>query len=139
MNALILDTSGLYALLDAAEPEHERCIKTTSDFTDFVIPELVLVEVDYWCRKRGGGPQAFVGLMADVSAGAYRLEPMSRPDWDRAVALEVQYQDLDLGLVDASVVAICERLGVEQLLTLDRRDFQVVRPRHCAALHLLPD
>ena len=44
-----------------------------------------------------------------------------------------------LGLVDASVVAVCERLQEETVLTLDRRDFTVVRPRHCAALRLLPE
>ncbi|HLY64794.1 MAG TPA: PIN domain-containing protein, partial [Chloroflexota bacterium] len=78
-------------------------------------------------------------LAADIAAGAYRLEGLSEEDLSRAAELEVAYADLDLGVVDASVIATCERLREEVVLTLDRRDFAVVRPRHCAALQLLPE
>ena len=43
-----------------------------------------------------------------------------------------------LGIVDASVVAIAEELGVSEVATLDRRHFTVVRPKHVDALSLLP-
>ncbi|WP_220502484.1 hypothetical protein [Microbispora sp. H10670] len=39
---------------------------------------------------------------------------------------------------DASVIALAERLGVRRIATLDRRDFSIVRPRHCPTLILLP-
>jgi predicted nucleic acid-binding protein len=48
------------------------------------------------------------------------------------------YQDLGLGLVDASVIAVAERLEITQIATLDHRHFRVVRPRHVAAFELLP-
>ena len=48
------------------------------------------------------------------------------------------YADLRLGAVDASVVAVAERLGATEVATLDRRHFTVVRPRHTAAFTLLP-
>jgi predicted nucleic acid-binding protein len=60
-------------------------------------------------------------------------------DIERAAELESEYLDLDLGFVDASVIAICERLGETQVATLDRRHYSVVRPRHCSHLTLLPD
>ncbi|HKY26204.1 MAG TPA: hypothetical protein VJM07_13670 [Gaiella sp.] len=41
-------------------------------------------------------------------------------------------------VVDASVVAVCERLGVTTLATLDHRYFSLVRPRHCDVLELVP-
>lgn len=31
-----------------------------------------------------------------------------------------------------------ERLNVRQIITTDRRDFSLVRPRHCVAFELLP-
>jgi len=52
--------------------------------------------------------------------------------------LVVQYADLPLGSVDASVVAVAERLGVTMVMTIDRRHFTVVRPRHVDAFTLLP-
>ena len=47
--------------------------------------------------------------------------------------------DLHLGTVDASVIALAERLGVTTIATLDWRHFTVVRPRHVEAFRLLPD
>ena len=41
-----------------------------------------------------------------------------------------QYSDMGLGLVDASVVTVCEGRGIATVATLNRRDFNVVRPRH---------
>ena len=40
--------------------------------------------------------------------------------------------------VDALIAATAERLNVKRLLTLDRRDFQLIRPRHCDGFELLP-
>jgi hypothetical protein len=45
---------------------------------------------------------------------------------------------LPLGSVDASVIAVAERLAIQEVATLDRRHFSVVRPLHVAALTLLP-
>jgi predicted nucleic acid-binding protein len=45
---------------------------------------------------------------------------------------------LPLGTVDASVVAVSERLGTHTIATLDRRHFSVVRPAHIPAFDLVP-
>lgn len=72
-------------------------------------------------------------------AGELVAEPAEPHDWGRIGEPLEQYEDLGLGIVDASVVAACERLGQTALATLDRRHFSVVRPRHCAALRLVPE
>jgi uncharacterized protein len=48
------------------------------------------------------------------------------------------YWDLRLGVVDASIVAVAERLRLVSVATMNRRDFAVVRPVHCDAFQLLP-
>jgi uncharacterized protein len=98
----------------------------------------VLVEVDYWLVKLGG-PEVWSGFVADVQRDAYRLAHLMTADLTRAAELESAYQDLDLGMVDASIVALCERLKLTELATLDRHHFSIVRPRHCSHLTLLPD
>ena len=45
---------------------------------------------------------------------------------------------MPLGTVDASVIALAERLKVSQIATLDHRHFSVVRPAHVEAFELLP-
>jgi uncharacterized protein len=48
------------------------------------------------------------------------------------------YIDLPLGIVDAAVIAIAERLRLSEIATLDHRHFAVVRPSHTRAFVLLP-
>jgi hypothetical protein len=43
------------------------------------------------------------------------------------------YLDLPLGIVDAAVIAIAERLRLAEDATIDHRHFSVVRPRHVPA------
>lgn len=136
--ALVLDTGPIVAALNRGDPDHARCAALLSGTEEeLVIPVLVLVEVDYWL-SRLAGPAVRVGFVGDVVVGAYRLENLSELDFTRAAELETTYADLALGLVDASVIATCERLGEAKVATLDRRHFSVVRPRHCRALELLP-
>jgi predicted nucleic acid-binding protein len=137
--ALVLDTGPILALLDAADPDHERCVELVEQLAeDLIVPSPVLVEVDYWTIKLLGY-EAWEIFVADLAGGAYRLEALELDDLRRAAELERTYANLDLGLVDASVLAICERLDERKVATLDRRDFSVVRPRHCSALELLPE
>jgi hypothetical protein len=43
-----------------------------------------------------------------------------------------------LGTVDASVVALAERLAASTIATFDHRHFGVVRPRHIPSFTLVP-
>jgi uncharacterized protein len=136
--ALVLDTGPILALLDSAEPDHERCVAMVhAAREDLVVPVPVLGELDYWLRKRHG-PDVWREFVDDVAAGAYRLHHLDERQLQRAAELEVTYDSLGLGLVDASVVVTCETLGETKVATLDRRDFSVVQPRHCERLTLLP-
>ena len=136
--ALVLDTGPILALLDAGDPAHESCVAMVEQLhEDLVVPTCVLVEIDYWAHKLLG-PESWDVFVGDIAAGAYRLEPLPLEDLERAAELERKYADLDLGFVDASVIALCERLGETKVATLDRRDFSVVRPNHCESLDLLP-
>jgi predicted nucleic acid-binding protein len=135
---LILDTGPIVAALNAQDPDHERCAALLANADDLLIPTSILVEVDYWLIKLGGA-QVWVDFVADIIRGAYRLAHPTEADLARAAELESTYHDLGLGLVDASIVALCERLDQTTVATLDRRHFSVVRPRHCARLELLPE
>jgi uncharacterized protein len=136
--ALILDTGPLLAALDAADPDHARCAGLISGSTeDLLVPALVLAELDYWCLKRLT-LDAWLVVLEDVELGIYIIEPPTAPDLARCRQLQEQYRDLSLGVVDASVVALAERLGEPKIATLDERHFRVARPRHVSALELLP-
>jgi predicted nucleic acid-binding protein len=134
---LVLDTGPIVAALNEKDPDHKPCAALLSDADDLLIPSPILVEVDYWLVKLGGA-QVWVDFVADITRGAYRVMHPTDADLARAAELESTYHDLDLGLVDASLIALCERLDQTTVATLDHRHFSVVRPHHCDRLTLLP-
>ncbi len=102
-----------------------------------VVPAPVLPELDYLVAERiGVGPM--LAFLQDVEDGAYEVEDLERSDYPRVRELMDSYADQEIGFVDASIVAIAERLGELKVATLDGRHFAVVRPRHADALELLP-
>ncbi len=136
--ALICDTGPLLAALDAADPDHERCAQMlTSADEDLIVPNLVLAELDYWCSRRLP-PEAWLIFLDDLLAGAYRVEPPTGGDLARCRELQARYADLALGVVDASVIALAERLSESKVATLDQRHFRAVRPANVEALELRP-
>lgn len=136
--ALICDTGPLLAALDAADPDHQTCADLLTTATeDLVVPTLVLAELDYWCHTRLTGT-AWRTFLTDVLDGVYRTEHPTIPDLARCNDLQEQYADLTLGVVDASVIALTERLHEPKVATLDHRHFATVRPAHVTALTLLP-
>ena len=97
----------------------------------------MVTEVAYLIETRIG-TDAVVRLIGDLASGDLQIEPVAVSDWLRIAELVHKYRDLPLGTVDASVVAAAERLGITAVATIDRRDFSVVRPRHCDRLRILP-
>lgn len=134
--ALILDTGPIVAMLDATDPDHERCAALIADAHEArIVPTPVLVEVEYLVRPWAG---AFAALLADIARSAITVHDLDRATTLRAGELVEQYRDLPLGFVDAAVIALTERLGERKVATLDHRHFGVVRPGHVDALDLLP-
>jgi hypothetical protein len=91
-----------------------------------IVPTLVITEVVYLLASRLG-PQAELKFLGDVASGAFDVEPVHAVDWLRIADLVTRYSDLPLGTVDASVIACAERLGVDEIATVDLRHFTVVK------------
>lgn len=97
---------------------------------------LVITEVAYLIASRlGAEPE--VRFLGDLARGAFAVEPVHAADWLRIAELVWRYRDLGLGTVDASVVAVAERMGITDVATLDRRHFGVVRPSHVETLTIV--
>ncbi len=108
-----------------------------SNAQSLIVPVTVLPEVCYLLNTYLGqeAEQHFVTALA---RGELTIEPLMISDLPRCLQLLDIYADANLGLVDVSVVAIAERLHIQQILTTDRRDFSLVRPEHWPAFELLP-
>lgn len=136
--AVIADTSGLFALTDADSRTHSAVRGyLEANQEPLVVPITVLPELDYLPASRLG-LRAELAVLRSAASGEFRVEAVTSVDPARPVALIEQYADSDIGLVDASLVAVAERLRITKVLTLDRRHFSLVRSKHCAAFSIVP-
>ncbi len=133
---LLIDTGPLYALADADDDWHARVRDfLQKDRRSLMVPVTVIPEAAYLIRKRLG-VAAEKRFTESLAAKEIAVENLTTADLRRASELLEAYDFL--GFVDASVVAIAERLKLQTLVTTDRRDFARVRPRHVRAFELLP-
>jgi predicted nucleic acid-binding protein len=132
----VVDAGPLYATADADDQDHVACreVLSRADLS-LVIPALVVAEATYFVGRRLGAraESAFLRGM-----GTLHVEGPAPEDFDRIAELVETYADFRLGGTDASVVALAERLEAEIVITLDRRHFAAVKPRHREALQLFP-
>lgn len=133
----VVDSGPLYAAVDAGDDDHQRSIAALqrSDI-QLVIPALVVAEVTFMVGRRLGArvEAAFLKGLEGFDVQAPRPD-----DWSVIADFVDEYADWPLGGTDASVAALAERLDTDTVITLDRRHFGALRPRHCDALRLLPD
>lgn len=135
---LIVDAGPLYAAAARRDKHHERSVELLSASTrPLLVPALVVTEVSYLLADRIGA-HAELAFGRALAHGELIVEPVADADWPRIAELMEQYLDLPLGVVDASVVVLAERLEAETIATLDQRHFGVVRPRHVEAFTLVP-
>ena len=102
-----------------------------------IIPVLVVTEVAYHMGDRIG-LKAELAFARSIQRGEPVIGQVAASDWGRIESLVDEYADMTLGVVDASVIALAERLRLTTIATLDRRHFSAVRPRHTEALLLVP-
>jgi predicted nucleic acid-binding protein len=136
--AIIADSGGVYAIYDRSDAFH-RGVRAAVEMAHdrIVLPAPILGEIDYLLRVRLGNA-ALLRFLEDIQEGAFVVEMVTLTDLRRCSMLIAKYRDLNLGLSDASVVAIAERLRSNQILTVDQRDFRAIRSVHGRPFRLLP-
>lgn len=142
MTALVADTGGLLRALARrpdGKPSFPNYEKALRQARAVVVPALVLAEVDYFLREHRTAMRKLIAEIFDP-ATTYEFEPTSAVDIVRALELDSKFANLDLGLVDGVVAAVCERRRVHRVLTIDHEDFGPLRvgPRWNVRLHMVP-
>lgn len=136
--SILLDTGAVYAIADRRDKWHQPVtdfIQHTRE--ELLVPVSVLPEACYLLHEHLS-PEAELAFVRSCVTDEIRVKNLIHRDLERVAELLAQYADAKLGFVDVSVMALAERLGIEQILTVDRRDFSIVRPVHCDCFELLP-
>jgi predicted nucleic acid-binding protein len=140
---VVADTPGIIAASDGNAPEHLGCQEILRHAGTVVLSALVLAEVDHLAKVRFGAwaRTAVIDFIVEQARrDRFVIAPTDLPSLETARKVQQQYADLKLDLADAVNVALAAEYRTDVILTLDRRDFRVVRPltaHNC--FRLLPD
>lgn len=135
---LLVDTGILYALADRKDKWHSRAADFISDTTfRLLVPSTVIPEACYLLNTYLG-QEAEIAFIRALIDRELIVEQVTTTDLSRAVEVMTTYADANIGMVDASLVAVAERLKLTKILTTDRRHFSIIKPKHCKGFQLLP-
>jgi uncharacterized protein len=123
---IVADTGAVLALFDRRDRHHAAVRAVFEEAPDaWVLPWAILPEVDYLVATELGR-KAQETWLADLADGAFVVEWGRDGDLPSAQRIDRRYKSLHLGLVDAVVIAVAERLHAGAIATLDLRHFGAV-------------
>lgn len=136
--ATVADTSFVVAVALVTEEAHQTCVAVYKRQGIIYLPQTTLAEVMYLITREAGNAVAAQFILT-LSNTKYRIEALTSEDIQRSGEIVQQYADSRVDFVDATVIAVAERRNITEILTLDNRDFRMVRPKHHSHFTILPD
>ena len=133
----LADTGFVVALENTRDRYHVSCLNILRREREIYLPQSILNEACYLLTKIGGN-WAAAQFLQHIPTSKFILISLSQHDLDRTAELLIKYADTRVDFADATVVAVAERLNITRILTLDRRDFDIIRPAHTDHFELLP-
>ena len=124
---IVLDTSVVLAFMDRRDANHEPVREWMQvQEQELATTPLVVAELDRLVSRQGG-PGAARALRGDLDSSAYLVEwwPTAMHE---TIAIAKRHESMELGLTDASLLALAARLRTTALATLDERHFRVLKP-----------
>jgi predicted nucleic acid-binding protein len=133
----LTDAGALIALIDAGEPDHDRCRETLetlelpllTTWPAFTEAMCLLGQVASW-----PGQDA---LWALIRRSALTLADLDRELTLRSAELMDRYRDHPMDLADATLVALAETRDLRTIFTLDEH-FRTYRLANRRYLHVVP-
>ncbi|MBI3371293.1 MAG: PIN domain-containing protein [Betaproteobacteria bacterium] len=123
--AAIVDTGPLAAWFRGNDPYHGVADRFFRGFDGELLATWpVVVEVTHLLRT-----EAQLPFLAWVRKGGLALGDMDAEDLEQIERLIAKYRDQPMDFADATLVLLAERTGVGDIITLDRKQFEVYRFR----------
>ena len=121
---VLVDTGPLVALADRRDRWHAPCVAWLKNFRGGLITTWpVLTEFSHLVPQ----PKAAIALYRWAVGGGLKIHALGQPELGATADWMERYADRPMDLADASLVLTAMALGVTQVWTLDRSDFEIYR------------
>lgn len=137
---IFADTGGIYALADRKDRHHEEAVGFIRKLPRAEVLALSIPIVGESASLIEGrlGMEAARRFWGDVTKGAFDILPVDVALLTEAFQIDQQYVDAELGLVDCTSLALCNKHKIRRVFTFDRKHFGLFKPSFCKHLELLP-
>jgi uncharacterized protein len=123
---IVIDAGPLIALFDKDDKYHADALKFLRNFKGELISNIaVITEVTHLLDF---SVNAQIGFLRWVGNGGICIAEIMKEDLQRIIALTEKYADLPMDFADASLVALCERMKIKDIASVDR-DFGIYRTK----------
>lgn len=122
----LTDAGPLIALIDAGEPDHERCKALLAEIQLPLLTTWPAFTEAMYLLGRAAGWQGQEALWRLLLRNDLEIASVAPDSNRRAAKLMKRYADLPMDLADATLVALAEERGMTRIFTLDS-DFYIYR------------
>jgi hypothetical protein len=123
VRSIVADSGPLVALFSRNDKDHER-VREFLRGTPCVLLTTWLVATEVWHLLPSPARLTFAKWVLGSGVAVLELTPEDKP---RMLVLMEKYRDRPMDLADASLVVLADRLGIREILTIDRADFDAYR------------
>ena len=139
MRSIVADTGPIVSFLYRDDPDH-GLVRGFLRENQVALVTTWPVITEAWHLLLGRvGVKPALALMRWVKANGLRVAAPHEDDAAALLELLERYADHPMDLADASLVLLAERIGISEIVTLDRPEFDSYRTRNGRSLvNLLP-
>ncbi|WP_420621514.1 type II toxin-antitoxin system VapC family toxin [Candidatus Poriferisodalis sp.] len=139
MELSFVDTSAWVSMADRSEASHARVADALRERRGRLLTSDHVLQETWTVMRFRHDPAAAEALVNSIRGGIARIEVSLLADLEVAAAIGTAFGDQDFSLSDRTSWAVMERLGIEEVISLDR-DFRIYRygPGRRRALHVVP-
>jgi predicted nucleic acid-binding protein len=118
---VLLDTSALYASLDADDPNHGRARRYLAGTPAvYVVPETVFSEAMTLIKLHLSIGLAVETGRAILAGSPFRLHRLSADEFQETWRVFSRYTDKAWSYTDCSILALAQRLRIDEVFAFDR-------------------
>lgn len=135
---LLVDSGFFVAAITKNDQWHKKSLallKEIDEQSQCFSVESCITEALFFLQQSGISHDKLFKLLSLLSM---HILCLNSADLNRINELMTKYADLPMDFADAVLVASAERHNITTIVTLDRKDFAIYRPRHIDRFKVLP-
>jgi uncharacterized protein len=120
----LIDAGPLIALFNKNDKYHEKIKEFIKNYKGLLTTSWpVITEV---CHMLDFNINAQIDFLKWVKLGGLKVEDIETEEIDKIIKLSEKYSDIPMDLADATLIIISERLGIQEIITIDS-DYYIYR------------